>query len=318
MSDRPDLSIIIVHWNTRADLLNCLESIRRERGAVDVDVIVVDNASTDGAVTAVRRAYPETTCIALDRNVGYGAGINVGMERASGRYLLLLNPDTVAVTGGLESAVRWMDAHPDAGAAGSLLRDRDGRVERSFGRFPSLIVNTGQWWRRLTGREAGPDPEGVASPILVDWVTGACMIVRREAIERGVRFDPGYRLYFEDVDFCRQLRDSGLPVFFVPQPWVLHLRGRAPIGGARRALRRLGESRFHRKHGGLRGRPLAALYWFLGGGWRGPSRLPDRPEGRAVVERRERGPPLSRAFGRLRRPVDRARAGRSWAGGDRP
>jgi GT2 family glycosyltransferase len=290
--DRPDLSVIIVHWNTRVDLLSCLESIRRERGALDVEVIVVDNASTDGAVAAVRQAHPEAACIALDRNVGYGAGINVGVERASGRHVLLLNPDTVAVARGIESAVRWMDAHPGAGAAGPLLRDRDGRVERSFGRFPSWIVNTGQWWRGLTGRGANPNPEAVTAPTVVDWVTGACIIVRREAIERGIRFDPGYRLYFEDVDFCRQLRDAGLQVFFVPQPWVLHLRGRAPIGHARRALRRLGESRFHRKHGGLRGRPLAALYWLLGGGWRGQRPLPDRPDIGSVAERRERGPPF--------------------------
>ncbi len=274
-----DLSIIIVHWNTRPDLLRCLSSLSREKGAVRLETIVVDNASIDGAVDAVRASHPDVRCVGLDCNVGFAAGNNAGIEVASGRYVLFLNPDTVVQPGGVEGAVNWMDDHPEAGAAGCLLRDGDGVVERSFGRFPSLSVNAGHAWSRLFGRKVGPRPESFTEPIAVDWVTGAFLIVRRETLEKGVRFDPGYPLYFEDVDFCRQLRDAGLRVYFVPEPWVLHLRGRAPLGRARRAWRRFGESRYHRKYGGFSGRLLAALYWVLGGGFQASRVLPDRPEG---------------------------------------
>jgi len=271
----PDLSVIVVSWNTRDDLLRCLASIERETREAALEVVVVDNASTDGTLDAVARAHPAVERVGLDRNIGFAGGNNRGLDRARGRHVLLLNPDTEIVEGGLDRLVRWLDAHPDVACVGCRLEDAEGRVERSIGWFPTPVT----FLRRALGGDPDPDPAAIAAPLDVDWVTGAFLALRGDLVRDGLRLDPGYPLYFEDVDLCRQIRERGGRVVFVPERWALHLRGRAPLGASRRRLRRLGERRYHRKFGGVSGAILGVVYGILAGPGGRAAALPDRPDG---------------------------------------
>lgn len=271
----PDLTVILVSWNTRDDLLRCLASIDAETRDATLQVVVVDNASADGTLEAVSGRHPGVECVDAGENLGFAGGNNRGLDRARGRHTLLLNPDTVIVDGGLDRLVRFLDEHPDVACVGCRLEDDRGTIERSIGRFPSPAT----FLRRALGGDPDPDPARVEEPLDVDWVTGAFLALRGDLVRDGLRLDPGYPLYFEDVDLCRQIRERGGRVVFVPERWALHLRGRAPLRASRRRLRRLGERRYHRKFGGVSGTVMALVYAVLAGRSPQGTVLPDRPDG---------------------------------------
>lgn len=233
MSDplTPDLSICIVSWNTRDLLDDCLASIMADPDSDRWQVIVVDNASTDDSPEMVRRAYPEAELIASDVNLGFVEGSNRAMALAQGRYLLLLNPDTVVQAGALGGMVVFMDRTPEAGAAGPMLQNGDGSLQPSCGFAPSL---RSELVRKLLLHRLLPDfkmrPSGPADALAVrrvDWVTGACLFARREAVTQVGPLDAGIFMFYEDVEWCMRIARAGWKIFFQPAFRVVHLGGQS-------------------------------------------------------------------------------------------
>jgi GT2 family glycosyltransferase len=227
----PALDVIIVNYNTRDDLLRCLESLVADRPRRRRHVVVVDNGSTDGSVDAVRGRFSSVQVIEMQRNAGFAAANNVGIRATGAPLVLLLNSDTVVPPGAIDGLCDRLE-QSGATAAGPLLVDATGRPEISWGRMltpwteylqsrrvraaASPLPQARRWVGALTDRERD-----------VDWVSGACLLVRRDAAERAGLLDERYFMYEEDVDFCAALRADGGRVLFTPAVSVTHLRGRS-------------------------------------------------------------------------------------------
>lgn len=229
----PDLSILIVNWNVRDLLRRCLYSILANLPSCQLEIIVVDNGSTDGSVEMVRMEFPQVCLIANPDNRGFPAANNQGLGIAQGRYVLLLNPDTEVVGNALETMVAFADAHPDVGVVGPQLLNPDGTVQSSRRRFPTLAtaVFESTWLqpyapRRLLERYYVLDrPDDAIQD--VDWVTGAALMARREAIEQVGPLDEGFFMYSEELDWCRRFRDAGWRVVYLPTAQVIHYGGKS-------------------------------------------------------------------------------------------
>lgn len=224
----PDLSICIVSWNTRDLLFDCLRSVYADPDCDRWQVIVVDNGSTDDTPVMVQRDFPETQLIAAATNLGFVGGSNRGMEVSRGRYLLLLNPDTVVRSGALGGIVSFMDKTPDCGAAGPMLHNADGSLQPSCGTAPSLRSEV---VRKLLLHRLLPDFKIRQSDgrmaIKVDWVTGACLFVRREVLEQVGPLDPALFMFYEDVEWCMRIGQAGWKIFYQPSYSVVHLGGQS-------------------------------------------------------------------------------------------
>lgn len=240
------LDIVIVSYNTREDTLACLRSIFAAPPAGLGRVWVVDNASADGSADAIRAAFPRVEIVALPANAGFGAANNVALRKSDAPLALLLNSDTIAQRGAIDGLVARLN-ETGAVAAGPRLVDRDGHPEISFGPMLSPWSEAVQRTRvRLAARSGAFARRYVANLVSrernVDWVSGACLLVRRDAAAAAGFFDERYFLYEEDVDFCAALRARGGRVVFTPAVEVTHLRGRSSqAGGA-------GASHYDRSH----------------------------------------------------------------------
>ena len=251
----PRLAIIIVNFNARDWLEKCLRSIYTQDIARQLEVIVVDSASTDDSVAMMRREFPCCKCIESQENLGFGRGNNVGAEQSVAPILLFLNPDTEVSTGALGDLLQFMEEHPDYGAAGGKIFDGDGELERSAGTWPtlsSLILDRmlKRWpvirnrfehlahhhWNFDRLREVG-------------WVTGAYLWIRRDLFERLGGFDRDIFMYYEDVDLCYRLKKLGSQIFFFPGAPIVHYRNKTPIRDKRRKrLMRQGLYQFSLNH----------------------------------------------------------------------
>jgi GT2 family glycosyltransferase len=225
------IDVVIVSHNTREDVLRCVASIDAARADGIGQIVLVDNASSDGTVDAVRRTHPGVRVLALDRNAGFAAANNAAIRIATAPLVLLLNPDTVVSPGSLATLAARL-ASTQAVAAGPRLVDGDGRPEVSWGRMLSPLAELGQAIRVRVSRSENPLARRVierrlARERVVDWVSGACLLVRRQAALDAGLLDERYFLYEEDVDFCAALRARGGRVLFTPAATVTHLRGRA-------------------------------------------------------------------------------------------
>jgi GT2 family glycosyltransferase len=238
------LSIVIVSFNARADLEACLRSLRQAPPRMDHEVIVVDNASTDGSLEAAS-AFPGVRAIALDRNAGFAAANNAGIRGGRGDLVLLLNSDTIVPEGSIDELVARLLAVPDAAVAGPRLRGPDGRPELSFGR----MISPWNEFRQKRRTDAWIDRE-TAREQFVDWVSGACLLVHRVDAERAGLLDERFFLYTEDVDFCHSVRSLGRKVLFTPAAEITHLRGRSRASQPNASRTRYRESQlaFYRKH----------------------------------------------------------------------
>ncbi len=235
MSADLDLSIIIVSYNTCALLRACLQSIERARGAVGaptVEVIVVDNGSADDSRAVVRREFPLVRLIESD-NVGFAAGNNKGITASVGRYLLLLNPDTEIIGDALSTLVRFMDEHPRAGLAGARLEYADGSFQHAAFRFPNLWMTFFDFYNinhrlinsRLNGRYS--TKQYAHGSFQIDHPLGACMIVRRSAVDSVGALDEGYFMYAEEIDWCLRMKHAGWEVWHVAEARVIHHAGQS-------------------------------------------------------------------------------------------
>lgn len=227
-----DLSVIIVNWNAREDLGRCLTALREHAPRAEHEVIVVDNGSRDGSPALVARRFPEVRLVATWRNLGFSAGNNRGLAVARGRYLLLCNPDCFVGPGTLDTLLRYADAHPEIGFLGPRLLNPDGTLQPSCRRFPSvgalLFRNTplGRLFPRnrfaagyLMERDARDAPRSV------DWLSGACLLVRRAALEAIGPLDERYFMYCEDMDWCRRAHLAGWQVVYLPEAVAVHRIG---------------------------------------------------------------------------------------------
>ena len=249
------LSIVIVSFNASTDLAGCLESLHASPAAIPHHIVVVDNASTDGAPAMVRGCWPSVQVIEMGANVGFAAATNAGIRATRGDLVLLLNSDTVVPSGAIDMLVAQLSAHPSAAAAGPRLVDATGRPELSFGPMISplaelrrkvvgrlldaRIAAVERWIDRVTRRES-----------FVDWVSGACLLVIRSEAEQVGLLDERYFLYTEDVDFCAALRARGRQILFTPAAAITHLRGRSRDASPDRmnAAYRRSQIAFYEKH----------------------------------------------------------------------
>jgi N-acetylglucosaminyl-diphospho-decaprenol L-rhamnosyltransferase len=265
-----ELSIVIVSFNAREDLIACLASLHRSRPSVTHEIIVVDNASTDGSAAAAR-AWPDVRVIDAGANRGFSVGNNIGMRASSGSHLLLLNSDTLVPPGAVDGRMRVMLAHPTATVVGPRLVDATGRVELSFGSMIAPWTELRQ--QRLMDRLARGDVAALAKVDAMarvehwpDWVTAACLLVRRAEAEAVGLFDERYFMYTEDVDFCASIRARGGRVLFTPEVEVVHLGGRSRASAPRATAEAYRRSHlaFYQKHHPW-AVPLLRLYTSLRG-----------------------------------------------------
>lgn len=230
---RPDLSVVVVNLNGRKILDDCLASLREAAPRHRLEVIVVDNGSRDDSVKMVRGEYPEALLITNRDNLGFTKANNQGIERSSGRYVLLLNNDTRVVAGAFSEAVDYLDRHPDIGAAGLKLLNEDGSLQLSCRRFPSFSQALFNRYSLLTRLfpENRFSREYLMTDIRhdeiqdVDWVSGACLVVRRSVVEEIGMLDERFFMYSEDVDYCLRVWQAGWRVTYLPPAQVYHLIG---------------------------------------------------------------------------------------------
>ena len=232
MLGMPRLSIVIVTFNSAGEVDGCLGSLAAHPSSVDREVVIIDNASSDGTAAAVRARWPGVRVLDAGRNLGFARGCNMGIRQTFGELVLLLNPDTVVGPGALDALIAALDRRTDAAVAGPRLVDADGRAELSFG---SMIGPFAELRQKLLvkGRDRGvPLVSAYVDRLTrqcrdVDWVSGACLLVRRADAEAVGLMDERYFMYAEDVDFCAAIRARGRTVLFVPGAEVMHLRGRS-------------------------------------------------------------------------------------------
>ncbi|OGP79278.1 MAG: hypothetical protein A2V86_08595 [Deltaproteobacteria bacterium RBG_16_49_23] len=224
-----DLSIIIVNWNTKDFLLECLESIYGNRKKIEMEVIVVDNGSIDGSQEAMKERFQDWKLIQNKQNFGFAKASNQGIMLSRGKYLLLLNPDTRVKEGAMEALLSFMDGHPEAGVAGAQLLNPDGSKQNSIANFPSLATELlNKRLLRWLFPDQFPGKERIYSmPIEVDSVIGACMMVRREAIGQAGLLDEDYFLFLEETDWCYRMKKAGWKIIHVPAAKIYHLQGKS-------------------------------------------------------------------------------------------
>jgi N-acetylglucosaminyl-diphospho-decaprenol L-rhamnosyltransferase len=252
VSAAPDITISLVNTNNRELLLDCLRSLERAAAETVLQTIVVDNASTDGSAAAVREAFPDVEVVERDRRHGFGANHNQAIARAKGRYVLILNEDTVLGDGMLDRMRRFMDQHPEVGACGPKILNADGSQQPSAFRFPTparVALTT------LTLQRRGwiqSQPDHVAR---VDWVCGAAILARLPALRAVGGFDERLFIYSEDPDLCLRMREAGYATAYFPYASLVHFENATTDGVPERRIAQMERSRalYARKHHGAAG-----------------------------------------------------------------
>lgn len=263
MASCPDLSVVIVNWNTRDLLAQCLQSVYETAGGMNLEVWVVDNASTDGSVEMTRRQFPRVQLIENGENVGFARANNQAMAVSQGRYALLLNSDAVVRPGALQSLCRFMDQNPEAGILGPKLLNPDGSFQASYMDFPTLLDEVLLLTKlfHLFHPPCFPSHSPAQSQEIseADWVPGACLMIRQATLKQVGGLDEEFFMYSEEVDWCWRVKQAGWKVFYTPEAEVLHLGGqsigRVPLH--KRARVYGGKVLLFRKH---RGRGYATLF----------------------------------------------------------
>ncbi len=222
-----DISFIIVNWNTRDILINCLNSIYKTVTDIDSEIDVVDNNSTDGSQEAVKNGFPDVKLIENSTNTGFAHANNQALSVMQGRFAVLLNSDAVLQEGAIKSLLNFMNNTPNAGIAGVQLINEDGSRQNSIDNFPSLETEIfNKSILRLIFPNKYPGKGRIYhNPIEVDSVIGACMMVRKEAMDEVGSLDEDYFIFLEETDWCFRMHKKGWKVYHVPDTRVFHLSG---------------------------------------------------------------------------------------------
>jgi len=232
-NDSKDLSIAIVTWNARELLQTCLRSVYDNASGIEFEVIVVDNASTNGTAVMVERCFPNVRLIVNSANRFFGRASNQAIQVSHGRHVLLLNADTLVLPRALPLLVAFLDAHPEVGMVGPRLLNSDGTLQVSCNRFPSVafglleVLAINQHWPQnpiLRWHTYGNWDRGTTQP--VDAVSGACMMARGSAIKEVGLLDERFKMYFEEDDWCFRFREAGWMIYYYPDAQVVHHGGR--------------------------------------------------------------------------------------------
>lgn len=229
-----DISISIINWNTKEVLKNCLASIYSSTKNLFFEVIVVDNNSSDGSVEMVRKEFPNAILIPNTENRGFAKANNQAYEKASGRYFLILNSDTIVKPEALETMVRFMDSHPEAAALGPRLIYGDGSLQSSCRTFPDLVT---AFFQMSYLEKIFPENKVIGKYLMsywnhddlreVDQPMGACLMFRKKVLEQVGTLDERFFMYFEEVDLCYRLKKSGWKIYFIPDAQVVHLENKS-------------------------------------------------------------------------------------------
>jgi len=249
-----DLSVSIVNTNSRELLLACLESL----APVEAEIVVLDNASEDGSAAAVRERFPHVRVIEQEHRAGFGSNHNTVIRATTGRYVYVLNEDTTANDWSFERITEYLDAHPQVAALGPRLVYPDGRLQDSAWRFPTPLVST---MGLATLGQLGVKQSKGASVRPVDWVMGAALVLRREALDQVGLFDEDFFLYSEEVDLQTRLRQAGWETHYFPELTVVHHESQFSAGIPERRINEMWRSRhrYWRKHHSRMGARVAAL-----------------------------------------------------------
>ena len=253
-----DLAIVVVSYNTKQLTQDCLTSVYEALAAegLAAQVWVVDNASADGSAEMVRRIFPQTRLIASDENLGFAKGTNLGLAAAERwpdppRHVLLLNPDTLVKPKALSRLVAFLDAHPEAGAAGAQLFYGDGTFQHGAFSFPTLWMTLFDFWtinhRLINSRLNGRYPRRLYQagiPFEIDHPLGAALIIRATALAQVGPLDEGYFMYCEEIDWCLRAKRAGWRVYCVPEAHIVHLAGQSTSQFRDRMFVALWRSRF--------------------------------------------------------------------------
>jgi GT2 family glycosyltransferase len=293
---KPDLSIIIISFNTRSILRECLQSVEAATGSLKLETIVVDNASRDGSMEMVRSEFPHVIVIESPVNLGFGGANNLGFQSASGRYTVLLNSDAFLGVDTLRISMEKMDADSLVGLAGGRLVGRDGALQPSARMFPGLLtqilVMSNLANRYSKSKFFGQADRTWADPMIeaeVDWVPGAYSIIRSDIIHKIGFFDPCFFLYYEEVDLCVRIQKAGYRIMYWPEVVVVHVGGESSRqiktlelsqSGAQLVLWRMRSTLlFYRKHKGT-------AFWvmILERAWYGIRTLRNRLRGGKAAE----------------------------------
>ncbi len=256
------LSVIIVNYNTRKLLKNCLSSIFKKTRGVKIEVIVVDNASVDGSIEMIQKEFPQVILIKNRKNLGFAGGNNIGIKKARGEYILLLNSDTRIIEDSLSKMVNFMEENPQIGISSCQLVGEDGKIQPSGGFFPSLF-RIFAWMFFLDDipflanfiRSFHPHPPQFYThnpwyklAHFQDWITGAFFLIRKKVVEEIGLLDENFFMYVEEMDYCFRAKKRGWKVFYTPLTKIIHLGGKS--GGSKMAI--LGEYQglkyFYQKH----------------------------------------------------------------------
>lgn len=273
------VSVVIVAFNNRDDLPRCLASL--EASTLPLEVVVVDNASSDGSADAARHARPSARVIVLGENTGFARANNRGIRESAARYVLILNPDAEVRPGAVEALAALLDRRPEVGIVGPRTLNEDGTVQVSFG--PALTPLAERRQRRLVLGVKEREPWALRAAAAAssrehepDWVSASCLLARREALAQVGGFDEAFFLYEEDADLCLRVRAAGWRVVFTPTTEVVHRLGRsmeAAPGPAALAYHR-SHVLYYRKHNGslltaalrLALLPRGVAWWLSGRG----------------------------------------------------
>jgi len=287
-SEEVDLGVLIVSYNTRELLRNCLNSIYQKTGGIRFEVMVVDNGSSDNSVRMIREEFPQVKLIENRENLGFARANNQAIRQSGARYLLLFNPDTSFKAGSPHKMIKFMDDHPDVGILGCKILNTDGTIQPSNSSFPNLFTEflrafqvkklipgaglrekIGQKWSGMLGSTLREylrvywDSERIRE---VDWVSGACLLIRRGVIEEVGLLDENFFMYYEDADWCYRMREKGWKTYYFPFFEVVHYVGKSDSRFSPRTFVERQRSMYHyfKKHKGKKAVFLLRLFIFGG------------------------------------------------------
>ena len=228
-----DLSIIIVSYNTIKDILPCIKSVYESGFTVSLEIIVVDNGSSDNSLEAITEHFPDVQIIESGYNAGYAGGNNIGYKYSKGRNILFLNPDTIINKAALDHMVCLADSSSECGALGPKVLNRDGSLQKSCYLSPALSRSISSvlfldylpFWESITGIKTNYTLDEQAHEMEVDCVSGCCLLVKRKALEDAGAFDESYWMYGEEAELCERIREKGYKIIFTPAASIVHLGG---------------------------------------------------------------------------------------------
>ncbi|HEV8714094.1 MAG TPA: glycosyltransferase family 2 protein [Candidatus Binatia bacterium] len=251
--------MIVVNWNAGSVLGDCLRTVVRELQTVSGECLVVDNGSEGDDLAGLQRVFPQVSMVVNLQNLGFARAVNQGLSRSQGRYIMLLNPDAELTAGSLRHMIADLDAHPAIGIIGPRIMNVDGTIQGSARAFPGLCTAffgrtsflTRYFSRNpLSRRQVPALGARLEQPQPVDWVSGACMVIRRQAVEEVGGLDERFFLYWEDADLCWRLHKRGWQIIYDPQVCIIHSVGVSARQAPFRSLLAFHRSayRLYRKH----------------------------------------------------------------------